>query len=68
MKTFTCPKCDNDSFNETFDRLYQCKKCHTIYIPWSMNELEMGPSSYAVKFPEENKLAVNITPYKKEST
>ena len=66
MITFTCPKCDNDSFKETFDRLYQCYKCHSLYIPWSMEELEMGPSSYSIEYPKENKLAVNITPYKRE--
>jgi hypothetical protein len=65
METFTCEKCNNDVFKETFDRLCQCRKCGTLYIPWSMKELEIGPSSYSIEYPEENKLAVNITPYKK---
>ncbi len=65
METFTCPKCEGSSFKETFDRLYQCNKCSALYNPWSMKELEIGPSSYAIKLPEENKLAVNVTPYKR---
>ncbi len=67
MKTFTCPKCNNDSFRETFDRLYQCDKCYALYIPRTLKALEMGPSSYSIRLPEENKLAVNVTPYKKEN-
>ncbi len=62
---FKCTKCNYDKFKETWDRLYMCKKCHTLYIPRTMEILNIGPSAYTVDMspPELNKLSVRVDKY-----
>lgn len=61
---FKCTKCDHDEFKETWDELYMCKECHTLYIPRTMQVLNIGASSYTIPAPPSvNKLSVRVDGY-----
>ena len=66
--TFTCPKCGNDSFQETSSgHLYRCIQCDTPYLPWSMTESIPGASA-CITMSTKNKLGVNIIGYEEKDT
>lgn len=61
---FKCTKCGHGKFKKTWDRLYMCRKCHVLYIPRTMQVLNVGPSSYSVPAPlPDNKLSVRVDEY-----